>query len=98
VKHAKLQVAKDEEYLQLIACKDAEHDKIVTELCEDFNDELRKSDAKAMAAVEQYQKLKRDYNAVLDDIKIKHHTSLRKQQILHTQVIERKNETVKKMW
>ena len=97
VKHAKLQVAKDEEYSQLIACKDAEHDKIVTELCEDFNDELRKSDAKAMAAVEQYQKLKRDYNAVLDDIKIKHRSSLRKQQILHAQVIERKNETVKKM-
>ena len=97
VKHAKLQVAKDEEYLQFIACKDAEHDKIVTDLHEDFTDELRKSDAKVLAAVEQYQKLKRDYNAVLDDIKIKHRSSFCKQQILHAQVIERKNETVKKM-
>jgi hypothetical protein len=47
--------------------------------------------------VEQYQKLKQDYNAVLDDMKIKHRASLRKQQIVHAQVIERKNETVKKM-
>ena len=97
VKHAKLQVAKDEEYSQFIACKDAEHDKIVTDLHEDFTDELRKSDAKVLAAVEQYQKLKRDYNAVLDDIKIKHCSRLRKQQILHAQVIKRKNETVKNM-
>jgi hypothetical protein len=97
VKHAKLQVAKDEEYSQFIARKDAEHDKIVTDLHEDFTDELRKSDAKVLAAVEQYQKLKRDYNAVLDDIKIKHRSSFRKQQILHAQVIEQKNETVKKM-
>ena len=46
---------------------------------------------------EKYQKLKRDHNAVLDDIKIKHRSSFRKQQILHAQLIERKNETVKKM-
>jgi len=97
VKHAKLQVAKDEEYSQFIACKDAVHDKIVTDLHEDFTDELRKSDAKVLAAVEQYQKLKRDYNAVLGDIKIKHRSSFRKQQILHAQVIEQKNKTVKKM-
>ena len=82
VKHAKLQVAKDEEYSQFIARKDAEHDKIVTDLHEDFTDELRKSDAKVLAAVEQYQKLKHDYNAVLNDIKIKHRSSLRKKQIL----------------
>ena len=55
VKHAKLQVAKDEEYSQFIAHKDAEHDKIVTDLHEDFTDELHKSDAKVLAAVEQYQ-------------------------------------------
>ncbi len=49
------------------------------------------------AAAEQVQNLKRYYNSVLDDIKIKHSVSLSKQQILHAQVIERKNETVKKM-
>ena len=97
VKHAKRQAAKDEKYSELIANRAAEHDKIVTDLHEDFTDELRKSDAKVLAAVEQYQKLKRDYNAVLDDIKINHRSSFRKQQILHAQVIERKNETVKKM-
>jgi hypothetical protein len=88
----------------------AQHDKIVSDLRHQFTDELRKSDAhftdelhksdgKAEAAAEEVRNLKRYYNAVLDDIKIKHRTSLNKQQILHRQMItERKNERLKKMW
>jgi hypothetical protein len=91
-------VSKDKRYSRQLAAKDSQHDKIVSDLHQNFTDELRKSDAKVEAAAEQVQNLKRYYNSVLDDIKTKHRASLRKQQILHAQVIERKNETVKNMW
>ena len=96
------QVSKDKTHARLLAIKDANHYKIVTDLCQDHTAQLRKSDANAEAAVEaaaeQYQNLKRSYSSVLDDIKIKHRSSLRKEQSLHAQHIERKNEIVKKMW
>ena len=47
---------------------------------------------------EQSYDLKCDCNAVLDYIKIKHCSSLRKQQMLHAQHIDRKNEIAKKVW
>jgi methyl-accepting chemotaxis protein len=107
--HRKLQVSKDKKYLRLLAAKDvkhtklqvakdAKHDQIVSDLRQDFTDELRKSDDKVEAAAEQYQNLKRTYSTVLDDIKIKHRSILRKEQRLHAQLMERKNEIVKKMW
>ena len=95
--HDKIVSAKDAQHNKIVSAKDAQHDKIVSDLHQNFIDELRKSDAKVEAAAEQVQNLKRYYNSVLDDIKIKHSVSLSKQQILHAQVIERKNETVKKM-
>ncbi len=49
-------------------------------------------------ATERYQTLKRDYNSDLDSIRIKHHASLRKIQIVHAQQIQKKNEMVKRMW
>ena len=98
MKHAKCQVAKNKEYSQILADKDAKHDKIVSDLRQDFTDKLRKSNAKVEAAAEKYHKLKHDYNAVLDDIKVKHCTSLRKQKILHAKIVDRKNEIVKEMW
>jgi hypothetical protein len=91
-------VSKDKRYSLQLAAKDAKHDKIVSDLHQNFTDELRNSDAKLDAAAERYKNIKQDYNAVLRDIKIKHRSSVRKQQILHTQLIERKNEIVKKMW
>ena len=98
MKHAKRLVAKNKENSQLLADKDAKHDKIVSDLREDFTDKLRKSNADVEAAAEKYHKLKSDYNAVLDDIKVKHRTSLHKQQILHAKIVDRKNEIVKEMW
>ncbi len=91
-------MSKDKRYSLQLAAKDAKHDKIVSDLHQNFTDELRNSDAKLDAAAERYKNIKQDYNAVLRDIKIKHRSSVRKQQILHTQLIERKNEIVKKMW
>ena len=107
--HKKCQGSKDKRYSRELAAKDAQHHKIVSDLRHQFTDELhesnahftnelRKSDAKAEAAAEEVQHLKRYYNAVLDDIKIRHCTSLRKQQILHRQITERKNERLKKLW
>ncbi len=49
-------------------------------------------------ATKGYRNLKREYNAALDDIKIKHHSTLRKQQIIHVKLIELKNVIQKKMW
>ena len=96
--HKKLVVSKVKKYSRLLAAKDAKHDKIVSDLHQNFTEELHKSDAKLDAAAERYKNLKQDYNAVLSDIKIKHRSSVRKQQILHAQLIKRKNEIVKKMW
>jgi hypothetical protein len=96
--HKKLQVSKDKRYSRQLAAKDAKHDKIVSDLHKNFTDELRKSDAKLDATAERYQNLKQDYNAVLSDITVKHCSTVHKQQILHVQLIERKNEIVKKMW
>ncbi len=47
--------------------------------------------------VEQFHNLKHGYNAVLDDIKIKHRSSLQKHQMLHAQHIDRENAIAKKM-
>ncbi len=69
----------------MIATKDRKHTKIVSDLCQDVTDEQLKSAAQLDAATEQYRSLKRDYNAVLDDIINMHRTSLRKQQIEHAQ-------------
>ena len=96
--HDKIVSAKDAQHNKIVSAKDAQHDKIVSDLHQNFIDELRKSNAKVEAAADQLQNLTRYYNYVLDDIKIKHRMNLCKQQILHAQVIERKNETVKKMW
>jgi hypothetical protein len=96
--HKKQQVSKDKKYLQMLFANEKEHSKLVSNLHQNFNDQLHQSDEKLNAATKQYQNLKRDYNACLDDIKIKHHSRLRKQQILHAQVIDQKNEIVKKMW
>jgi hypothetical protein len=82
----------------MLAAKDKKHSKLVSILHQNFNDQLCQSDEKVNAATKQYQNLKQDYNACLDDIKIKHRSSLWKQQILHAQVINRKNEIMKKMW
>ena len=49
-------------------------------------------------ATERYQNLKRDYNSVLDNIKIKHHERLRQYQILHAQQIKKKNVMMTRMW
>jgi methyl-accepting chemotaxis protein len=49
-------------------------------------------------ATERYQTLKRNYDSVLDSIRIKHRASLRKIQIVHAQQIQKKNEMVKRMW
>jgi hypothetical protein len=96
--HNKLQVLKDKKYSRMLATKDIKHSKLVSELRKDFTDELRKSGAKLDATAKQYHNLKRGYNAVLDDIKIKHRSSLRKQQMIHAQQITRKNKIVKRMW
>jgi hypothetical protein len=85
-------------YLQMLFANDKKHSKLVSNFHQNFNDQLHQSDEKLKAATEQYQNLKQDYNACLDDIKIKHHSRLWKQQILHAQVIDRKYEIVKKMW
>jgi len=42
-------------------------------------------------ATKHYQNLKRDYNSVLDNIKIKHRERLGQYQILHAQQIKKKN-------
>ena len=70
--HKKQQVSKDKRYSRQLAAKDSQHDKIVSDLHQNFTDELCKSDAKVEAAAEQVQNLKQYYNSVLDDIKIKH--------------------------
>ncbi len=41
------QVSKDKTYTRLLAIKDANHDKIITNLCQDHTAQLRKSDANA---------------------------------------------------
>ena len=74
------------------------HSKAVSKLQLDFTDILCQSEAKLHVATERYQNLKRDYNAVLDDIKIKHRQSLRKYQILHAQQIQKKNDMMRRMW
>jgi hypothetical protein len=56
--HKKLQVSKDTRYSWQLAARDAKHDKIVSDLHQNFTDELRKSDAKLDAAAERYQNLK----------------------------------------
>ena len=49
-------------------------------------------------ATKHYQNLKRDYNSVLDNIKIKHRERLRQYQILHAQQIKKKNNMMMRMW
>jgi len=49
-------------------------------------------------ATKHYQNLKRDYNSVLDNIKIKHRERLGQYQILHAQQIKKKNNMMMRMW
>jgi hypothetical protein len=95
--HKKLQVLKDKKYSQLLATNEKKYSKLVSDLHQNFNDQLHQSDEKVLAATEQYPYLKH-YNTCLDDIRIKHCSRLWKQQILHAQIIELKNESIKKMW
>jgi hypothetical protein len=74
--HKKQQVSKDKKYLQMLFANDKKHSKLVSNLHENFNDQLSQSDEKLNAATKQYQNLKQDYNACFDDIKIKHRSRL----------------------
>jgi uncharacterized protein YoxC len=72
----------------------AKHSKIISGLHLD----VHQSEVKVNVATARYQSLKRAYNAILDASKIKQRASLRKQQVLHAQHIQKKNEMLKKMW
>ena len=49
------------------------------------------------AADEKIRNLKRVHNFTIDGIKIKYHAALRKQQLVHVQIVERKKEHLKKI-
>ncbi len=72
----------------------AKHSKIISGLRLD----VHQSEVKVNVATARYQSLKHAYNAILDASKIKHCASLRKQQVLHAQHIQKKNKMLKKMW
>ena len=84
--HKKEQVTKDKKYSQLIKTSVAKHSKIISGLRLD----VHQSEVKVNVATVRYQSLKRAYNAILDASKIKHRASLRKQQVLHAQHIQKK--------
>ena len=92
--HKKEQVTKDKKYSQLIKTSVAKHSKIISGLRLD----VHQSEVKVNVATVRYQSLKRAYNVILDASKIKHRASLRKQQVLHAQHIQKKNKMLKKMW
>jgi methyl-accepting chemotaxis protein len=96
--HKKLQVSKYKKYSQLLAAKDVKHSKLQVAMDDKYSRLLANKDVKHDKLVSDLHNLKRDYNAVLDDIRIKHRSSLCKQQMLHVQHIEKKNKIVKKMW
>ncbi len=96
--HKKAHFEKDKKYSQQIKSNINKHSKIVFKLQIDFTDILSESEAKVHIATERYQTLKRDYDSVLDSIRIKHPASLRKIQVVHAQQIQKKNEMVKRMW
>jgi hypothetical protein len=96
--HKKLPVSKYKKYSQLLAAKDVKHSKLQVAMDEKYSRLLADKDVKHDKLVSDLHNLKRDYNAVLNDIRIKNHLSLRKQQMLHAQHIEKKNKIVKKMW
>ncbi len=96
--HKKAHFEKDKKYSQQLKSNINKHSKIVSKLQLDFTDILSKSEAKLHVTTERYQTMKRDYDSVLDSIRINHHASLRKIQIVHAQQIQKKNEMVKRMW
>jgi hypothetical protein len=49
------------------------------------------------AADEKNRNLKRVHNSTIDGIKIKYHVALRKEQLVHVQIVERKKEHLKKI-
>ena len=56
--HKKQQVSKDKKYLQMLFANDKKHSKLVSNLHQNFNDQLRQSDEKVNAATKEYQNLK----------------------------------------
>jgi hypothetical protein len=55
---------------------------------ERYRNQQCKSEVQVIAANERYRKLKREYNAAINDIKIRHRSTLRQQQIHHAQIID----------
>ena len=66
----------DKKYSRLLAAKDVKHSKQQVAKDDECSRLLADKDVKHEKLLEQFHNLKRDYNAVLDDIKIKHHLSL----------------------
>ena len=94
--HKKQLVSKDKKYLQLLLSKDKKHSKLQVAKDEKYSELIAEKDEKHSELVSglhlKYHNLKRDYNAVLNDIKIKHRLSLWKQQMMHAQHIGRKTQ------
>jgi hypothetical protein len=84
--HKKEQITKDKKYPQLIKTSVAKRSKIISRLHLD----VHQSEVKVNIATARYQSLKHVFNAILDASKIKHRASLRKQQVLHAQHIQKK--------
>ena len=89
------------EHKQLLISKDRKHSKLQVPKKEKYSELIAEKDEKHSELVSglhlKNHNLKRDYNAVLGDIKIKHRSSLQKQHMLHAQHIDRKNTIAKKM-
>lgn len=97
VRVAKVKIVKERRHSQRLASKIKFDLKTIDKLQKNFDDQRSESEAQVKAADEKIQNLKRVHNSTIDGIKIKYHAALRKQQLVHMQIVERKKEHLKKI-
>jgi chromosome segregation ATPase len=94
---AKVKIVKERRHSQRLASKIKFDSKTIDKLQKNIDDQRSESEAQVKAADEKIRNLKRVHNSTIDGIKIKYHAALRKQQLVHVQIVERKKEHLKKI-
>ena len=84
---AKVKIVKERRHSQRLASKIKFDLKTIDKLQKNFYDQRSESEAQVKAADEKIQHLKRVHNSTIDGIKIKYHAALRKQQLVHMQIV-----------
>ena len=97
VRVAKVKIVKERRHSQRLASKIKFDSKTIDKLQKNIDNQRSESEAQVKAADEKIRNLKRVHNSTIDGIKIKYHAALRKQQLVHVQIVERKKEHLKKI-